>query len=85
MIIQEINGQRVGTPTEPSNYLCNAEIQVITEWIVLAKESDGSEWTEITEEEKQALEKEWEAETEADTQATEQDYQNALAEMGVEL
>lgn len=83
MIIQEINGQRYGTPTEPNNYLCNANIQVITDSIWLAKESDGSEWTEITEEEKLQLESEWNAED--FSQATESDYQNALAEMGVDL
>ena len=33
---------------------------------MLAKESDGSEWIEITQEEKEALEKEWEEETETE-------------------
>lgn len=83
MKIEIINGERVGTPTEENNYLCNANAQVITDKIYLAKESDGSEWTEVTEEEKVRLESEWNAED--FTEVTEQDYQNALAEMGVEL
>ena len=83
MKIEVINGIRVGTPTEPSNYLCNANIQVITDSIWLGIQADASEWVEITEEEKLMLETEWNAEDFQD--ATEQDYQNALAEMGVDL
>lgn len=83
MKIEVINGIRVGTPTEENNYLCNANARNITNSVCLAKESDGSEWTEVTEEEKTRLEAEWEKAN--FSQATEQDYQNALAEMGVEL
>lgn len=60
MKIEIINGIRVGTPTEENNYLCNANDRVITYKILLGVQADENEWTEITEEEKQALEKEWE-------------------------
>lgn len=82
MQIQEINGQRILT-SEDDKYLCNVNTKAIGTKVQLAKESDGSEWTEITEEEKLQLEAEWE--TEDFQEATESDYQNALAEMGVEL
>ena len=60
MKIEVINGIRVGTPTELNNYLYNSKAKVITDSIWLGKEADASEWIEITEEEKEALEKEWE-------------------------
>ena len=83
MKIEVINGIRVGTPTESNNYLYNANARVITDEILLGIQADENEWVEITEEEKQALEKQWEEED--FQEATESDYQNALAEMGVEL
>lgn len=83
MIIQEINGQRVGTPTEQGNYLCNENAKVVSDKIFLGIEADATEWTEITEEEKTRLENEWNNMDFSD--ATEQDYQDALAEMGVDL
>ena len=83
MKIEVINGIRVGTPTEENNYLCNANARVITDEILLGIQADENEWVEITEEEKVQLESEWNAED--FQEATEQDYQNALAEMGVEL
>ena len=81
MKIDITNGQRVGMPTNANNYLYNAECKVITEWIVLGKNADENEWAEITAEEKAIIEASWTV----DTEATEQDYQNALAEMGVKF
>lgn len=63
MQIQEINGQRILTHDE-DKYLCNVNLKAIGKKAQLAKESDASEWVEITTEEKEALEKEWEEETE---------------------
>lgn len=83
MDIKVINGERVGVPTVENNYLCNERLQLTATKIYFGKEDDGSEWTEVTEEEKVRLESEWNAED--FTEVTEQDYQNALAEMGVEL
>ena len=82
MQVQEINGQRILT-SEDDKWLCNANSKDIGKKVQLGKNADASEWVEITEEEKLQLESEWNAED--FSQATEQDYQKALAEMGVDL
>ena len=83
MKIEVINGNRKATPTNENNYLCNASLKHITDHIWLGVNDNATEWQEITEEEKIQLESEWSKED--FSEATEQDYQNALAEMGVDL
>lgn len=51
--------QRILTPEE-GKYLYNESAKVISDKVYLGKEADASEWVEITEEEKDALEREWE-------------------------
>ena len=82
MELQVIKNQRVITPNE-DKWLYNANAKVISDKVYLGVNADSSEWTEITQEEKEALEKEWEKTN--FTQATEQDCQDALSEMGVNL
>ena len=53
--------QRVLIP-DTNKWLYNANAKVISDKVYLGKEADTSEWTEITIEEKEALEKEWEEE-----------------------
>lgn len=59
--------QRILIP-EPNKYLYNANAKVISDKVYLGKDADASEWVEITQEEKEALEKEWEEEMEAETE-----------------
>lgn len=54
--------QRVLIPEE-NKYLYNENAKVISEKVYLGKEADASEWVEITQEEKDALEREWEEKT----------------------
>ena len=51
--------QRILTPEE-GKYLYNENAKVISDKVYLGKEADSSEWVEITQEEKEALEREWE-------------------------
>jgi hypothetical protein len=51
--------QRILTPEE-GKYLYNESAKVISDKVYLGKEADASEWVEITQEEKEALEREWE-------------------------
>lgn len=55
--------QRILIPEE-NKWLYNESAKVISDKVYLGKEADASEWVEITQEEKEALEKEWEEETE---------------------
>lgn len=55
--------QRILIP-EDGKYLYNESAKVISDKVYLGKEADASEWVEITQEEKEALEREWEEETE---------------------
>jgi hypothetical protein len=55
--------QRILTPEE-GKYLYNEDARVISDKVYLGKEADASEWIEITQEEKETLEREWEEETE---------------------
>ena len=82
MKIEIINGIRVVTP-ESEMWLCNETDKVISDKVYLGVNADETMWKDITEEEKARLEDLWNSED--FQQATEQDYQNALAEMGVEL
>ena len=81
MKLEVINGQRVLTP-ESGFFLCNKVDKVISDKVYLGINADEKTWTEITEEEKHLLESQWESES--FEEVTEQDYQNALAEMGVD-
>ena len=82
MKLETINNQRIITPTD-GMWLLNSKDRVISDKVFLGKNADESAWVEISESEKQRLEAEWESEILEE--ATEQDYQNALAEMGVDL
>lgn len=82
MKIEIINGIRVVTP-ESEMWLCNETDRVISDKVYLGVNADETMWKDITEEEKVRLEELWNSEDFQD--ATEQDYQNALAEMGVDL
>ena len=55
--------QRILIPEE-NKWLYNDSAKVISDKVYLGKDADASEWVEITQEEKEALEKEWEEETE---------------------
>lgn len=55
--------QRILIPEE-NKWLYNESAKVISDKVYLGKDADASEWVEITQEEKEALEKEWEEETE---------------------
>ena len=55
--------QRILTPEE-GKYLYNENAKVISDKVYLGKEADASEWVEITQEEKETLEREWEEKTE---------------------
>ena len=46
--------------SDTDKWLYNANAKVISDKVYLGKETDASEWVEITSEEKEALEKEWE-------------------------
>ena len=67
MKIEVIDGKRKATPTNENDWLCNESIQVITDYIWLGVNDDGSNWVDVTAEEKEALEKEWEEEMNAET------------------
>ena len=49
--------QRILIPEE-GKYLYNESAKVISDKVYLGKEADASEWVEITQEEKEALERE---------------------------
>ena len=51
--------QRILIP-EHGKYLYNESARVISDKVYLGKEADASEWVEVTQEEKEALEREWE-------------------------
>lgn len=53
--------QRILLPDE-GKLLCNYKDKIISERVFLAKEDDGSNWTEIDAVDKERLEDEWEAE-----------------------
>lgn len=74
MKIEIINGIRVVTP-ESEKWLCNETDRVISDKVYLGVNADETMWKDITEEEKARFEELWNLE----------DYQNALAEMGVDL
>ena len=82
MKLETINNQRIITPAD-GMWLLNSKDRVISDKVYLGKNADESAWVEISESEKKQLEAEWESEL--FEEATEQDYQNALAEMGVDL
>lgn len=52
---------RVLTPSE-NHFLLNENEKVISDKVFLGKEASADDWREITETEKEALEKEWEKE-----------------------
>lgn len=84
MKIEIIKGQRVLTP-ESGMWLYNATDKVISDKVYLGINADENEWTEITDERKQELEVMWYEDATSGDTATAEDYQNALAEFGVEL
>ena len=51
--------QRILIPEE-NKWLYNESAKVISDKVYLGKDADASEWVEITQEEKEALEREWE-------------------------
>lgn len=55
--------QRILIPEE-NKWLYNDSAKVISDKVYLGKEADASEWVEITQEEKEALESQQEQETE---------------------
>lgn len=55
--------QRILIP-EKGHFLVNHEAKTISDKVFLGIHADASEWSEITAEEKEALEKQWEAEME---------------------
>lgn len=57
--------QRILIPEE-NKWLYNESAKVISDKVYLGKDADASEWVEITQEEKEALEKEWEEEVETE-------------------
>ena len=57
--------QRILIPEE-NKWLYNESAKVISDKVYLGKDADASEWVEITQEEKEALEKEWEEELETE-------------------
>lgn len=73
---------KIITPTE-GMWLCNVSARTFSKEVYMAVDADDSQWEEITEDEKLQLETEWESEI--FEEATESDYQNALAELGVDL
>ena len=85
MKIIEKENFKVVTPTE-NMLLCNVGEKIISDELTMPLSADVSSWEEITTEEAEALQKQWEsADFSETTEATEADYQNALAEMGVDL
>ena len=57
--------QRILIPEE-NKWLYNESAKVISDKVYHGKDADASEWVEITQEEKEALEKEWEEELETE-------------------
>lgn len=55
--------QRILIPEE-NKWLYNDSAKVISDKVYLGKEADASEWVEITQEEKEAIESQQEQETE---------------------
>lgn len=81
MNVEIIKGQRVLTPDE-NMWLYNESHRVISDKVYLGVEADTNEWSEISEELKQTLETKWYDET-TDGDASIDDYQSALAELGL--
>lgn len=63
--------------------LCKRTEKIISDELIMPLSAGLALWEEITTEEAEALQKQWESELLEE--ATETDYQNALAEMGVDL
>ena len=83
MNIENINNQRILTP-DNGMWLCNKNVQVISDKVYLGINALESDWEEITEEEKLQLEAQWNGEIIPDTdEATTSDLYNALEELGV--
>jgi hypothetical protein len=57
MNIENINNQRILTPKE-NMWLCNKNAQVISDKVYLGKTADATDWIEITDAEKEVIEKE---------------------------
>ena len=82
MKLETTTNYRILIPSE-NMWLYNAKDRVISDKVYLGVNADESAWTEIDETKKIELEAQWEN---GDfSEATEQDYQDALAEMGVDL
>ena len=73
---------KVVTPTE-KDLLCNRTEKIISDELTMPLGAGLALWEEITTEEAEVLQKQWESELLEE--ATEADYQEALAEMGVDL
>lgn len=82
MKIVEKENFKIVTPTEDM-LICNRSEKIISDELTMPLGAGLAQWEEISEEEKQRLEAEWESEI--FEEATESDYQNALAELGVDL
>jgi hypothetical protein len=82
MTLENTTNYRILTPSD-GMWLCNETDKIISDKVYLGVNADETMWKDITEEEKARLEELWNSEDFQD--ATEQDYQNALAEMGVDL
>ena len=82
MKLETTTNYRILIPSD-GMWLYNAKDRVISDKVYLGVNADESAWTEIDETKKIELEAQWQ--NEDFSEATEQDYQDALAEMGVNL
>lgn len=82
MKIVEKENYKVVTPTE-NMLICNRSEKIISDELTMPLGAGLALWEEITVDEAEILKNQWE--TESSNEATEEDYQNALAEMGVNL
>lgn len=82
MKLETTTNYRILIPSE-NMWLYNAKDRVISDKVYLGVNADETLWVEIDEATKNELEEQWQ--NEDFSEATEQDYQNALAEMGVDL
>lgn len=82
MKIIEKENYKIVTPTK-KDLLCNRVEKIISDELTMPLGAGLALWEEITTEEAEVLQKQWESELLEE--ATEADYQEALAEMGVDL
>ena len=76
MKVENVNGQRVLTPSE-NMYLYNVDAKVISDKVYLGKDANEKAWAEITEEAKIQLEAEWETEDYQEETKSDEEYAEA--------